>query len=194
MVQNHVENERDLRRALDAEALPPAVRVPGGLPAAPELRYTDRVRYVEQLRRYHKVFPREQVLVLIYDDFRADNEATLRQVHRFLGVDDTLPLELVEANPSVRLRSVRMDDAVNSLKSGRRVGRALRAAGSLVTRASPVERPGRRAQPARLRRSRSRPNAELEAELRRRFAPEVEALSEYLDRDLIGLWGYDELG
>ena len=28
-------------------------------------------------------------------------------------------------------------------------------------------------------------------ELRRRFKPEVAALSEYLDRDLVGLWGYD---
>ncbi len=42
--------------------------------------YSEHVRYVEQLRRYHAVFPAEQVLVLIYDDFRADNEATLRRV------------------------------------------------------------------------------------------------------------------
>ena len=31
-------------------------------------------------------------------------------------------------------------------------------------------------------------------ELRRRFTPEVVALSEYLDRDLVSLWGYDHLG
>ncbi len=30
-------------------------------------------------------------------------------------------------------------------------------------------------------------------ELRRRFEPEVVALSEYLDRDLVSLWGYDAL-
>ncbi len=53
------------------------------------LLYSEHVRYVEQLRRYHAVFPREQLLVLIYDDFRADNEATVRQVLRFLEVDDT---------------------------------------------------------------------------------------------------------
>ena len=29
--------------------------------------------------------------------------------------------------------------------------------------------------------------------LRRRFRPEVEALSEYLGRDLVALWRYDEL-
>jgi hypothetical protein len=31
-------------------------------------------------------------------------------------------------------------------------------------------------------------------ELRRRFKPEVVALSEYLDRDLATLWGYDRIG
>ncbi len=32
------------------------------------------------------------------------------------------------------------------------------------------------------------------AELRRRYKPEVAALSEYLGRDLVALWGYDRLG
>ena len=32
---------------------------------------------------------------------------------------------------------------------------------------------------------------QLMQELRRRFKPEVEAVSEYLDRDLVTLWGYD---
>ena len=31
------------------------------------------------------------------------------------------------------------------------------------------------------------------AELRRRFKGEVEALSEYLDRDLVSLWGYEDV-
>ena len=34
----------------------------------------------------------------------------------------------------------------------------------------------------------------VHAGLRRRFKPEVEAVSEYLDRDLVSLWGYDRLG
>ncbi len=38
------------------------------------------------------------------------------------------------------------------------------------------------------------PDEGLMLELRRRFAPEVEALSEYLGRDLVSLWGYDRLG
>jgi hypothetical protein len=30
-------------------------------------------------------------------------------------------------------------------------------------------------------------------ELRRRYKPEVEALSEYLGRDLVAIWGYDTI-
>ena len=34
------------------------------------------------------------------------------------------------------------------------------------------------------------PDEQLMLELRRRYAPEVEALSEYLGRDLVAEWGY----
>ena len=66
------------------------------------------MHYVEQLRRLHDAFPREQVLVLIYDDFRADNEATVRQVLRFLELDETLPIETVETKPLNAVRSMRL--------------------------------------------------------------------------------------
>jgi hypothetical protein len=35
------------------------------------------------------------------------------------------------------------------------------------------------------------PDEQFMLELRRRFKGEVVALSEYLDRDLVALWGYD---
>ncbi|HWX75500.1 MAG TPA: hypothetical protein VNZ05_09345, partial [Solirubrobacteraceae bacterium] len=37
------------------------------------------------------------------------------------------------------------------------------------------------------------PDERLMLELRRRFKPEVVALSEYLGRDLVTLWGYDRV-
>jgi hypothetical protein len=186
MVQNHVEQELDLRRALELELV--AAR-PG---KEPILRYTDRVHYVEQLERYAERFSGDQMLVLIYDDFRADNEATVRRVFRFLGVEDTVPVEIVEANPSVQMRSPRGGEAVRSLHAGD--GMFMR-----VTRgaARVVPAPLRSRAGAMVRRRAYRqpepPDPELMAELRRRFAPEVAALSEYLDRDLATLWGYAEI-
>jgi hypothetical protein len=38
------------------------------------------------------------------------------------------------------------------------------------------------------------PDEAFMRELRLRFKDEVLALSEYMDRDLVGLWGYDRLG
>jgi hypothetical protein len=37
------------------------------------------------------------------------------------------------------------------------------------------------------------PDEAMTLELRRRFKPEVVALSDYLQRDLVGLWGYDSV-
>src|SRR4029077_4882927 len=56
-VQNHIETERDLRKAI---ALEPDRRqgkhIPRRCHQPRDLLYSDHVRYVEQLRRYHAVF------------------------------------------------------------------------------------------------------------------------------------------
>ena len=186
LMQDRVETEADLRRALAAEQIERAgerVR-----------RYSDHLHYTEQLQRFNDVFPREQMLVLIYDDFRADNAATVRHVLRFLGVDDSVQLRAVEANPTVRLRSVHLDRMLRALQgaSGRPRG--------AVTRAVTALTPGRlrRAGLGRLRRAilygkPQPPDEELMRELRRRFKPEVRALSDYLGRDLLTLWGYHDV-
>ncbi len=196
LLQIRVERERSLRKAI---AMEDARREGRNLPAVVSnwpkvLIYTDRVRYVEQLRRFHAAFSPEQVLVLIYDDFRSDNEATVRAVLRFLDVDDTVPVAASEANPTVRLRSVRLDETVRALSVGR--GPLNRTVRSTVKALTP-RRLRRRAQRAVRSHvvfgSPQPPDEELDAELRRRFRGEVVALSEYLGRDLVSLWGYDSL-
>jgi hypothetical protein len=149
---------------------------------------------VDQLRRYYEVFAPERVLVLVYDDFRADNELVVRGVLRFLGVDDGVGVESVEANPTVAVRSVRMDGFVRSLYLGRGpVGRVLKAGVKGLTPRR-LRRGGLEALQSRvLYGAPPAPDEELMLELRRRFKGEVVALSEYLDRDLVKLWGYDHI-
>ena len=60
------------------------------------------------------------MLVLIYDDFRADNEATVREVLRFLEVDDTLPVEPLRGQPD---GAARARSALHELRA-RGLGRA----------------------------------------------------------------------
>jgi len=195
-VENRSETESDLRKAL---ALEPTRREGKDIPRYStrphELLYSEHVRYVEMLQRYHAVFPPEQVLVLIYEEFRRDNEATVRQVLRFLEVDDTYPIEPIDANPTVRVRSPRAHELLLSVYLGR--GSATRAV-KRVAKALVPSRLRLRALHAAQRRllfaDPRPPDESLMLELRQRFKGEVVALSEYLDRDLVTLWGYDGIG
>jgi Sulfotransferase family len=196
LVQIYIEPENDLRTAISLEDDRRQGRqVPANAFWGPEATfYSDYVRYVEQLRRYHAVFPPEQVLVLIYDDYRSDNEAIVRKVQRFLEVDDTHPLKLKEANPTVRVRSQALYSLVHALAAGD--GPLPRAVQGAAKTLAPRHLSRQSAVAIRNRLlfgSPRSPDQGLMLELRRRFKPEVVALSEYLGRDLVTLWGYDSL-
>ena len=192
-LETYVETESDLRKALALEGerrqgrhLPPYSYWPSAL------LYSEHVRYVEQLRRYHAVFPPEQILVLIYDDFRRDNEAVVRTVLRFLDVDESVPVQTIEANPTVRARSQRLNELVHAVGVGRGpLSLAVKATIKALTPAG-LRRRALYATQRRLVFAKPQPpDAGLMAELRTRFKGEVVSLADYLQRDLLTLWGYD---
>ena len=193
LLRVHVESEKSLRRAI---ALEPARRRGKRIPRRsirPQLlMYSDHCRYVEQLRRYHDTFGRERVLVLVYDDFRADNEGLVRGVRRFLGVEDSAPVAALQANPTTAaMRSQRADDLLNKVSIGRDpVSRAVKTGLKAVLPAERRHRAIAAVQRNLVMRPPPPPDAALMDELRRRFASEVVALTDYLERDLVARWGY----
>ena len=196
-VLHHIETEKDFGKAIaleDVRRQGHEVPRPSYWPQA--LLYSDHVRYAEQLRRFHAQFPPEQVLALIYDDFRRENEATVRRVLRFLEVDDTVGIDVVDANQTkFRVRAMHMDALIRALYTGRGPvwGTVKKGVKTFVP-----ERVRRDAFQALRRRfiwgAPEPPDEALMLELRRRYKVEVVALSEYLDRDLVTLWGYDRIG
>ena len=194
-VETYIETELDFARALELEDERRAGRsLPRNAFWPRALMYSEHARYVEQLRRYHDAFTQDQVLVLVYDDFRDDNDATVRRVLRFLGVDDELALEAVVANPTVHVRSQRLHGLLRTMMvSGGPGTRAVKSAVRVVTPRA-LRRRALEATKRRVVYGEARPADEaVMAELRRRFAPEVAALSAYLGRDLTRLWGYDRI-
>jgi len=152
------------------------------------------VRYVEQLRRYEELFAPEQMLVLIYDDFRSDNAGTLRSVLRFLEVDENRPLEVLDVNHSTLMRSQQLDGLVHAVTVGR--GPVAGVAKAAIKALAPQSARQALVRFARLKVVHGAPPPPDESfmrELRRRFKGEVVALSEHLGRDLVSLWGYDNL-
>jgi Sulfotransferase family len=52
--------------------------------------YVEFSLYYEQVKRYFEVFPRDQVLVLLYKEYKLNTDAFVSEICRFLGVDDTV--------------------------------------------------------------------------------------------------------
>ncbi|HVX19864.1 MAG TPA: sulfotransferase [Acidimicrobiales bacterium] len=188
------EDERDLRKAMALEPLrDQGRRIPGTAYRPADLRYSEHLRYTDQLVRFHAALPREQVRTYIYDDFRADNLGTVQQIFEFIAVDPAFVPPVLENNKAVAVRSQVLSHNLHRFSVGH--GPFSRATKGLVKAIVP-ERQRRRvlhgvetfAYPPP-----PPPDEELMHELRLRLRPEVERFSEYIGRDLVALWAYDRL-
>jgi Sulfotransferase domain len=194
-LETYIEVEPDLGKAMGLEEERREGRsVPRYTYFPKMLLYSDFVRYVEQLQRMHAAFAAEQVKVIVYDDFRADNEATVREVHRFLGVEGSGPMVALEANPTVRPRSQRLNELVHAVGVGRGpLSRAVKETIKAVTPAGPRRRAMQTLKRQAVFAPARPPDPEVMHRLRLRYKHQVVGVSEYLGRDLVKLWGYDDL-
>jgi hypothetical protein len=93
------------------------------------------------------------------------------------------------------MRSQGLDELVHSVSVGRGpVSRAAKAALKAITPRAARRQALGLAQRRVVHRAAPPPDDAFMLELRRRFTDEVVALGEYLQRDLVALWGYDRLG
>lgn len=161
-------------------------QIPGNCFDASFLYYRARAAYTEQVRRFLEVFPREQVLILIHDDFKADNEKTYDQVAAFLGLDPAWrpQFRVVNQKVGVRFRALKqasdqflfpIKQALKPLVPGGmyKAGRSLYRKLFFRTKGLPVLLP------------------EDRQRLKGEFRDEVARLSALLDRDLLSLWNYE---
>lgn len=177
---NGNEDIEDFADALDAEeARRRGERIPprGHIPAA--LQYRDVARLSPQVERYRAVFGPDRVRLFLLDDLAADPRGVYREVLRFLAVDEGFEPSFEVVNPSKRVRSVVLRNAVERPSAGARL---------LARRVVPLG-----AREAIKRRIRSwnvvrAPRSALDPALRRslldEFAPEIERLEELTGRDL----------
>jgi len=155
------------------------------------LIYHETARYAEQISRYFKAFGRDQVEVVLYDDFAAKTPEVYTRVLEFLGVDATPKtghFRVINGSQAVKrpwLRNLMSDPLVR--------GTAVAAHAWLPRPVFSLLREiESRLQQSNIRLAKRPPmDPDLRRHLQREFAPEVERLSELLGRDLTA-WSRSE--
>lgn len=167
---NGTEEFESFRDALEAETRRKAgdLRAQGAFPY-----YYDAAMYSEQLERFLAAFPRGQLHIIIFDDFKRDAAGVYGQTLEFLGLPAfNANLKVVNSNKTIRSRALHdflqnPRSPVNRLpKPFSTLGyKALDKLNSAPQKRTPLE-------------------PDVADKLKRDFAPEVARLSTLLGRDL----------
>lgn len=189
------EAEQDFERALALEAdRKRGVHVPEGCLVPEFLYYRERVRYADHLARVYRHVPKEQVLVLLYDDFKDDNAGTVRRVFDFLGVDpDFAPAFGAHNTGGKVVTSRRAQDLVHKLEHGAGPFTLVKALARALLPAPLRRRLVKGAYRKVVLRDAARPDADLVRRLKRAFKPDVEAFAALTGLDVVTRWGYDQV-
>ena len=142
------------------------------------LRYRDLGMYAAQLERYYKIFPRDQIKVILFEELTNNPVDTVRGLFEFIGVDPD-----VELSPAVHVNATTVPDESNPwhrLISGDHWARAA------VRKLLPVHfREGMR---NAARRAFSKRPPRLDSEERERllslFSEDIQRLEDIIQRDL----------
>ena len=185
------ETVKDFETALSLEARRKrGEALPEGCLIPQLLYYSDRVAYAEHLQRFYDHFAPEQVKVLIYDDFKRDNEAVYTELLDFLGVDTSFQPVFRRHNKGQKLRSKTAQRLVHRLSHGKGAWGGLHG---LLKRIFP-QRLRRWLIQTAFRTVVFEPKDEVSPDLRERlqkqFKPDVERFGALIGRDLVAEWGY----
>jgi hypothetical protein len=141
--------------------------------------YRDLANFTEQLQRYFTLFDRENIHIIIFDDFKKDVAQTYCETLRFLGVDESFQPEFEVINSNKSIRNKALQDFVRRPPSTlRKISKILIPQGLRQSFRTNLLRFNIQKE------SRKPLDLELRRQLQLEFAFEVEQLSKLLGRDL----------
>lgn len=149
------------------------------------LFYSERVKYCEQVARYFERFNKSNIKVIIFDDFKKQNEVVYKDVLDFLNVDVNFVASFGRHNVNEKPRFVKLNELVLSssfIKATQRFVPTLLypKMKSLAKKILWKERVRKVLVPS------------FRRELMQQFKPEVIKISHLLEIDLVKKWGYGQ--
>ena len=182
------ENEPDFLTALALESerkqeksLSPRVTSPS------YLYYSQRVQYSQQVKRYCDRFKPEQIKVIIFEEFKSENERVFREILEFLQVDPSFIPEYSAVNVNKEVKFKAVNDLINSPLVKNISKNLISQEFNEFIRDNIVEKFLWHQAP------KATVPEEIKVQLRQKYQPEVEKISDFLGINLVTKWGYDNL-
>ena len=182
------ENEPDFLTALSLEADRQQEKITSPRVTSPSyLYYSQRVEYYQQVKRYCDRFQAKQIKIVIFEDFKSENERIYREILKFLGVDSSFTPEYdaVNVNKEVKFKSI--NKLVNSPLAKNISKNLLSQEFNEFVRDNIVERFLWHQAP------KATMPEDIKTQLMQQYQPQVQQISELIGIDLITKWGYDKL-
>ena len=182
------ENEPDFLTALGLETerkqekyLSPRVTSPS------YLYYSERVQYYQQVKRYCDRFNSDQIKVIIFEEFKSENDRIFQEILEFLGVEPGFTPEYAAVNVNKEVKFKAINNFINSPLVKNISKNLLSQEFNEFVRDNIVERfLWHQAPKAKI-------PEDIKAKLMQQYKSEVTKISELLDLDLVTKWGYDNL-
>jgi hypothetical protein len=200
LVYNRDEDIIDFEAALEAETRRKngKLKIKDGLRFNERLFYSEVVSYTEQVQRYLSLFPREQVLVIIYDDFKEDTAAVYQETLEFLNIDPTFQPDF----PIINSRKAISAGGSTHQRERKNILRGVIELPSLkftlISKMIPeslhkyLQRGMKGPEPVNQANQHDAPmNPRTRKQLQRKYRPEVERLTTLIGRDLNGWCGHE---
>ncbi|MGD9052605.1 MAG: sulfotransferase [Desulfobacterales bacterium] len=171
-----LENERKKGHYLSEKVMAPSM-----------LYYSDFIKFYKQIKRYTDLFDTANIKIIIYDDFKTDNPKIYKEILEFLEVDHDFSPRFKKVN--ISRTNAKWPIVQHILQYPYLIKLAIKVLPrNLFSKLSSTywESFFEDEKTTQI-------DADFRFELMHKFKPEVHSLSEFLNRDLIKLWGYDKI-
>lgn len=110
MVYGHHENIEDFKEALlSEEKRKKGKQIPKRVSFPSALYYSERVKYYEHIKRYTDIFKKNQIKIILFDDFKQNNSIVYKEVLKFLNVAPNFIPEFksININKIIRFKTLK---------------------------------------------------------------------------------------
>jgi len=159
--------------------------IPQTIEAPSRLYYSERIKYKQHLERFFRLFDNSRIKVIIYEDFKRNNQKVYKNILEFLNVDSNFTPDFSIINKRKNARHPKLNRLLlNPFLT------------KILLTIVPVRLRAKIKQLLNKILFSGKPKGEINPQLRKKlmmqYKPQVVEISSLLNIDLVKKWGYDK--